>query len=1094
MSHDDHAVCPDPDTLAAFAEGKLKRHEMPLILAHLADCMRCTAAVEAVNEDLFGEKQQPVATIGRHWWLLAAAIVVAILAVPLTRQLLTRQSSVSRLVALAPKSARVVEPRLSGGFAWAAYAGADRAAGEKTDTRQMQLGGAAGELAEQADRDRGVDAQHAAGVAMVLVEKPADAIPRLEAAAANSRDAQIWSDLAAARYATASQLGRASLYPTALAAADTALRSDPRLPEALFNRALILERLGLMEEAKQAWQRYLEVDPSSQWATEARARLADLPVSTRRSQFDRDRPLLEEAAARGDASAVHKYVEAHRDRARAYAEGEYLGRWGDAVQRNDAGEAMRWLSIARTIGNALGEISGESLARDAVHAIDGASPAGQKTIAAAHVLYRSARIAYSRGERDAAERDLLRAAEAFESQHDPMALMARYYAAGARLARSDTTGAHDDLERARVLADLHPTYLSLGAHVRWELGRTLAMTNDWSGVVSVLSDGAALFRRSGEHASEAFVEMLLAQALSFLGREDDAWLARARAFAALSAEGESSLLATSVSGATKTELAGGRREAALALSALALSIARAGSQPQLVIEALVNRARLESMSGHPADALQSARQAEEIAKGTADAALRARNLAIVAVAIGGALVETDPRAAAEPLTRAIDFYEQHNLPFPLIEPLLLRSRCAVRTGDPVAAMRDLERGMAIVESHPPTPGIFFSEDVLDAEHALFEDAIRLSLGRNETAAAFAFAERSHGGAVTLPELQRRLDGSGVVVLEIVALPEELITFAVAENDVVVARRTRSSDSLALLADESLSESGTTAAATLYDDVIRPVDAVLVHAREVVIVPDRHLVSAPFAALYDSSLRRHLIERFAMSIASSAGSLSWENEHAGALSLVTIALPTGDAESVALPEVEREAREVAAIYTHAESIPPVRATLAALRSAAAGADVVHIAGHTERQPGGGEQALLFAGTTGRLERVSWKTIVAQPPPHAGLIVLAACETLRAPASAATHSLSLGGAFSAAGAAGVVGTLAPIGDHDARLLFGALHRYLVSGARPAEALRAAQLEAIARDKTNDGRRAWGAVALLTRRIPAPSSRKGSLSWAN
>jgi len=611
----------------------------------------------------------------------------------------------------------------------------------------------------------------------------------------------------------------------------------------------------------------------------------------------------------------------------------------------------------------------------------------------------------------------------------------------------------------------------------------------------VLSDSAVLLRRSSERASQAFVEMLLAQALSFLGREDDAWLARARAFAALSSEGESNLLATSVGGAIKTELAGGRREAALALSALALSIARAGSQPQLVIEALVNRSRLESMSGHPADALQSARHAEDIAKGTADAALRARNLAIVAVAIGSALAETDPRAAAEPLTRAIDFNEQHNLPFPLLEPLLLRSRCAVRTGDPAAAMRDLERGMAIVESHPPAlGGLVVSEDVLDSEHALFEDAIRLSLGRNETAAAFAFAERSRGSAVTLAELQRRLAGSGTVVLEIVALPEELIMFAVAENDVVVARRTRSSDTLALLADESLSESGTTAAATLYDDVIRPVDSVLARAREVVIVPDRHLASTPFAALYDSSLRRYLIERFAVSIASSAGSLSPETEHSGALSLVAITLPTGDAESVALPEAEREARDVAAIYTHAESIPPARATLATLRSAAAGADVVHIAGHTERQPGGGEQALLFAGTTGRPERVSWKTIVVQPPMHAGLIVLAACETLRAPASAATHSLSLGGAFSAAGAAGVVGTLAPIGDHDARLLFGALHRYLVSGARPAEALRAAQLEAMTRDKTNDGRRAWGAVALLTRRIPAPSSRKGLRSWAN
>jgi len=210
--------------------------------------------------------------------------------------------------------------------------------------------------------------------------------------ARESNDPKVWSDLAAARYAAASQLGRASLYPTALAAADSALRVDPSLPEALFDRALILERLGLTDEAKRAWQRYLQIDPSSPWAAEARSHLAELPASTHSSQFEHDRPLLERAAERGDAADVRRYVDAHRERARAYAEGEYLPRWGEAVQRNDAREAARWLSIARSIGNALFEISGEALLRDGVRAIDGASPAEQRVIAAAHVLYRDGRV------------------------------------------------------------------------------------------------------------------------------------------------------------------------------------------------------------------------------------------------------------------------------------------------------------------------------------------------------------------------------------------------------------------------------------------------------------------------------------------------------------------------------------------------------------------------------------------------------------------------------------------------------------------------------------------------------------------------------
>ncbi|HEX7680615.1 MAG TPA: CHAT domain-containing protein, partial [Thermoanaerobaculia bacterium] len=1081
----DHAACPDPDTLAAFAEGKLKRQEMPPILAHLTGCVRCTAAVEAVNEDVIGETQKPSTTIGRGWWLMAAAIVIVMLALPAVRELLSRRSPLARLVALAPTSARVVEPRLSGGFGWAAYAGADRAVGEKTDTKQMKLAGAAGDLVERADRDRGADAQHAAGVAMVLIEKPEDAIPRLEAAAGKSSDARTWSDLAAARYAAASQLGRASLYPMALAAADTALRADPKLPEALFNRALILERLGLMDEARQAWQRYLEVDPSSQWATEARARLADLPHSTRRSQFDRERPLLEEAAARGDTGAVHKYVDAHRDRARAYAETEYLGRWGDAFQRNDAAGADRWLSIARGIGNALTELSGDGLTREAVQSIDRATAEQRRSLAAAHVAYRGGRIAYSRRDLDTAQRDLQRAGELFDAGHDPMAMAARFYAAGVRLARGETADARIALERVRSEADSHPAFITLGAHIRWELGRIHLLDDDFSGAAQVLGEGAAMFQRTGERANEAFVEVMRARALAFMGRADDEWLARIRAFAALSAEGESELLTASLDAAMRSELHDSRGDAALAISDLGLATARTGGKPVLVLDALVNQVFLLSSTGHPEEALRAARQAELTARGAGDdPTMRARYLADVAAATGAALAANDPRGAATSLTQAIAFYTQHNLPFALPQPLLLRARCASRTGDAAAAMRDLEEGMAIVE-HGGEGQDGLQDGLLDPEHALFTDAIRIRVDRGDTAGAFALAERSRRGSDTIANLQRRLAGSGVAVLEISVLPGEVVTFAVTENDSGVGRRARSSETLPALAGQSVSENGTAAASVLYDDLIRPVEAILGNARTVIIIPATTLRSAAFSALYDGTSRRYLIERFAVATAASSSSLQRDAVARNNVSMAAISLPSaGATDSAALPDGAREIGDIVSMYRNAQSISPGGATLAALHRAASTADVLHITGHTESQPNGGDHALLLTGGAGTgVERVSSKTILASMPTHSALVVLAACETLRPPASAATHALSLGEAFSAAGATDVVGTLAPVGDRDARLLFTEFHRQVANGARPVDALRTVQQEAIAADPERGGRRSWRAVALLTRRIPAP-----------
>lgn len=1055
---------PDSETIAAFAEGRLRGGEAATLVAHLDQCESCTADVSLVMGDPSVEKGVVRRGPWRAWMLaVAAAFVLAIAGVGVFRP----AAPMRQLVELAPTSERTVEPRLTGGFAWAEYAGTRRASGGPSDAASLKLAGAAGELVERADRDSDAGAQHAAGVAMVLVQKPEEGIARLEKAAAASSDAKPWSDLAAARYAAASQLGRASLYPLALSAADEALRREPSLAEARFNRALILERMGLADEAKRAWERYLEVDASSPWAREARARLAELQRAPRAS-FDRDRPLLEEAAARGDAQAVRQYVDLHRSRARAFAEAEYLGRWAAAVQQGDEREAARWLTTARNIADALASLSGESLARDAVRAVDSANRA---QLASAHVAYRDARLAYSRDRVAEAERELLRAAELFEATRSPMALMARYYAASARLARNDVAGARVDLERALLAADAHPTYVSLGAHVRWELGRALMLDSDWTGAVPVLTEGAERFRRCGERASEAFVETMLGQALSSAGRADDAWLARMRSFAALSAEDESALLATSIAAAVQAELLAGGRDSALALSAPALAAARAGSRPEIVIDALLNQSLLQAGARQTAEALQTARDAGAAANAMTDPALRERHLARVSVAVGAALAVDDPRAAMAPLTRAIDYYAAHDLPYALPDPLLLRARGAARTGDVAAALRDLERGMSLVAEHRDR-----MTGVLDAEHALFTDAIALALDRGDEANAFAYAERSRGASLSVAELQQRLAGSNTAIVEIVALPNELVTFAVAANDFAVARRPRDRGTLAALAEATLTERDPAAAATLYDEVIRPVDALLARAGHVAIVADARLETAPFAALYDRERKRHLVERFTVSMATSAASLQPESPRAGAPSLAAFALPSGGDASSALPESESEVAQVAALYGRATAIHAAQATLAALRDARA--DVLHVSGHTERQPGGGEHALLLTGARG-VERASWKSIVAAPGDR-GVVILAACETLRPPASAATRALSLGGAFSAAGATDVIGTLAPVGDRDARLLFRAIHRRLAAGATPAEALRAAQCEAIANEREHGGRRAWRAVALLTRRI--------------
>jgi tetratricopeptide (TPR) repeat protein len=84
-------------------------------------------------------------------------------------------------------------------------------------------------------------------------------------------------DLASAYFerAEASQ-NRASDYAAAVELLDQALKSKPDDPVALFNRAIILERMDLNSRAIEDWRHYLRVDPDREWASEARKRLVEL--------------------------------------------------------------------------------------------------------------------------------------------------------------------------------------------------------------------------------------------------------------------------------------------------------------------------------------------------------------------------------------------------------------------------------------------------------------------------------------------------------------------------------------------------------------------------------------------------------------------------------------------------------------------------------------------------------------------------------------------------------------------------------------------------------------------------------------------------
>jgi tetratricopeptide (TPR) repeat protein len=168
--------------------------------------------------------------------------------------------------------ARPIEPRLTGGFAYAPVPGAMRSARGEPVPLSPDARIAIANI-EKGKPDSANELRTRA-IAALMIAQAEFAVTTLEDAARRQpNDARILSDLSAAYLTRAERTKRIEDNQLALGNATKALEIDRVLPTALFNRALALERLGQTEDARKAWEFYLTIDERSGWADEARAHL-----------------------------------------------------------------------------------------------------------------------------------------------------------------------------------------------------------------------------------------------------------------------------------------------------------------------------------------------------------------------------------------------------------------------------------------------------------------------------------------------------------------------------------------------------------------------------------------------------------------------------------------------------------------------------------------------------------------------------------------------------------------------------------------------------------------------------------------------------
>lgn len=1062
MTFDRRSACSSSEILGAFAEGRLGTEERVAVTAHLDRCDRCREEV-AVLAGFLDDGDAEIASTGRRlpsWWAAAAAVLVVIATAAVLWRFLPRREMTAVAPLIAASDAldhRLVEPRLHG-FGWAAYRGPVRGSEEDRSPGRLKVLGAAGDVLQRTEADPSAEAAHAAGVASLVIADPAAAIERLQSAVAKQpENATAWSDLAAAHYELAVRLGRASHYPEALAAADRALELDARLPEALFNRALVLEHLGFLGDARAAWTRYLAVDAGSEWAREAQRRLKALSSADQKPEFGKAL----------DTLAPPELVARFPQQARAFAEVELLGQWAESFRAGDgaADDSLDdSLAKARAIGAALRQRSGESLLHEMVRDIDGADREGRARMADAHLAYRSGRLALNRTDFEVARRTLLRAASLFGDA--PAVWNARYYAAVAEYEAGRTSAAANELDALAEELKKRPAYQALRAQTEWQRGIADGSQARWPAALEHYAQARALFSSLGETSNAAFVDVLIGEAAMLLGRRDEAWEGWTRALRALSEHGLHARLLVTLTMISRTESMAGHD--APAASILDLEIAHATDDDRFRADAFFRRAIISARMLDPAAARRAVEEGARAAKRIADAAARQHALADLQLA-EGIVSADDPHRALPMLTGAVEHYQTRR---PLLLPVALRERGRVlrALGRIDEATEDLRAAAgAIEQQRGEVEWREVRAAAVDGIEGIYGSLAEVLLDRGQTQEAFIVADRAavhsfYGAAATrsaatVEALQQSLGDDAVV--EYLTLPRELVIFAVTAREVAV-RRVPVDDLHRRVAflNEAIRNRGDVRGASLYGILIAPAEDLIANAGMITFVTDAALEPVPFSALFDRGTGRWLIEKHAIRRAPAAlGIVNKPPKHDGAR-VVAIQPEAAD-----LPGAATEAAAVAAQYREALVVDGrhPEAVLAAMETAG----IIHYAGHTNSS---GETGLALGKT------ILYGTDIARLRLRAApLVVLAGCRTMRGAAHRDDVTTSLARAFLLAGASAVVGTSWDVDDRAAATLFQKMHAGYASAGDPVAALREAQL---ASSRSASPPAEWAAAEIIVR----------------
>jgi CHAT domain-containing protein len=990
-------------------------------------------------------------------------------------------SAIDALVA-ARRSEQTIDARLSASFLWvpSAFPTPHRA---KSKSLQRVMAETHGRLDPVS--------LHAAGVAHLLAGHDQVALTLLRRASREHPTTQTANDHAAALITASIAEDRPDLLVEALAAADQALDLDRRFPPALFNRAVVIERLYLRTQAEKAWSEYLAVDADSQWAAEARRR-RNHSAPTRTKPARARQRLAEIAFRNGDRESLQRFVDDFRGYSYRFTEGPTLCDWAEASARGDEAEAEQKLAFARAVGKESSELTGDRFLSDTVGFIDASTGTVRKNLIEGYVAYGKGRRALARGSISEANSLLNSAKASFRSAGSPMSYAAEAWGAQALFAHGRGTEARKIVRvlRSTETAARYPTFRAM---LQSHLGTSEMSDGYWSAALVALQQAATSYAALGDRAAEARVHNAIATAYASVGNRRLAWQERMVALR-MDPEDLANEGVATIAQAARYETLANRPHVGLSLLELAAGRIDAPYNPWPLFEVHRARASMWTRRGDHQRAFAALEQARKVASQSPHANVT-RWLNVTEAEV---IAATDPLRALQLLDSArsapsLEPFERGEL-IPQLE--LQRARVLRRLARPEEAIDALRSGIEAVANRRT----FVIEEemrtsVLDFAEPLFRELVDILASTGATEAAFDYADRwrartlldslaidqtpSRSDTPILPLVRTALPPK-TAILEYVILENRLLIFCVTGNGLDLFTVPISKDHLRDTVDtfatsiqsRTAIESLTPSSTAVYDILIRPAELALSNVSTIVFVPDLFLQRVAFAALYDDE--RFLIEKSSLAVSPSAQlvvALGYRAPRTATRDVLVIGNPDTHGALGKLDAAERESRLVASLYPLRSIALGPEATRDRFLSEWGMSRVVHFAGHAANARANAvTTSLALSGyedasfvSVHDIMQLSPVTVADEEaslfldpePPATRLVVLAACETFAGRDEHLEGTPTLAHAFLAAGVPSVVGALWKIEDDDAHTLFTTFHRHVANGVPVGKALRQAQI---------------------------------------